>query len=70
VRFTDTWPKLLLARSAASLKLEGTSDIETALNDTEALEVFVTLAGTPPLRPRMRVDVYFYGADDAATDKP
>jgi hypothetical protein len=39
-------------------------------NDTEALEIFVTLAGTPPLRPGKRVDVYLYGTDEAATDKP
>ena len=40
-------------------------------NDTEALEVFVTLTGTPPLRPGMRVDVYFYSPEeDAAEGKP
>jgi HlyD family secretion protein len=40
-------------------------------NDTEALEVFATLAGTPPLRPGMRVDVYFYSPEeDAPVGKP
>jgi hypothetical protein len=37
-------------------------------NDTEALEVFVTLSGTPPLWPGMRVDVYFYSPEEGAAE--